>query len=181
MDDGLTSSSNTPFLFSEIFREQFPYYLAMGMTYDLFWNQDVTLVKAYRKAFDIKQEQVNQQAWLEGLYVYTALCDAAPLFRSLGKNNRAREYPSQPLELSGGDVDPDDKEKKKLKEQDVAVAYMESFAIDFNKKFEENQRKGEKVDGRQSDSGTADSGQCCGNCESSGQVSTELEQDQGRS
>lgn len=51
-----------------------PYYLAMGMTPEEYWHGDVWLVKHYRKAQEIKNEEVNANAWLHGRYVYDALC-----------------------------------------------------------------------------------------------------------
>jgi len=41
----------------ETFNEAFPHYLAMGMSYSDYWENDCTMVIAYRKAFQIRQEQ----------------------------------------------------------------------------------------------------------------------------
>ena len=57
---------------SECFEEWFPYYLSIGMTYDQYWNQDGMLVRAYRKADEIRQERANTDAWLLGAYFYQA-------------------------------------------------------------------------------------------------------------
>lgn len=90
---------------SEIFYEHFPYYLAMGMTKDEYWNGNAYLAEAYRKAYSLKQKDVNQQAWLQGAYFYEALLDAAPVINALSKKTEPFPYKSEPYSL--------EKQKKK--------------------------------------------------------------------
>lgn len=91
--------------YAQIFEEAFPYYLAMGMTYEQFWEQDSELVKYYRKANEIRQEQINQEAWLHGMYIYEAIADLAPILRSFGKKgSRARQYPDKPYEFKKPEI-----------------------------------------------------------------------------
>lgn len=54
----------TPNSSTEVFYKHLPYYLAMGMTLDEYFNQDCTLVKYYREAQQIRKEQRNQELWL---------------------------------------------------------------------------------------------------------------------
>ena len=83
--------------YTQRFYEAFPIYLSYGMTYDQFWNDDVELVKYYREARNIVARRENNLAWLQGAYVYDALCAASPLFRAYGggrvKANPYREEP----------------------------------------------------------------------------------------
>nr|DAM08195.1 MAG TPA: hypothetical protein [Caudoviricetes sp.]DAM74959.1 MAG TPA: hypothetical protein [Caudoviricetes sp.] len=114
------------------------------MTYEQFWEQDCTLVKYYRKAARIRQDLKNQDAWLQGMYVYEAIGDLAPILRPFAKRGtRPKPYPSQPFELNMRR----EKRVQKVKEQkqdEKAKAYMEAFALSFNKKF---QKKGGGVSG----------------------------------
>lgn len=84
------------------FDNVFPEYLAMGMTYDQFWNQDAALVKAYRKAENIKREEKNFELWLQGKYIYDAISALAPILRtSLSKKPvKAEKYVDKPYPLS---------------------------------------------------------------------------------
>lgn len=50
------------FAYTEKFYQVFPYYLAIGMTYEQFWEMDCNLVKYYRKAARIRQDLKNQDA-----------------------------------------------------------------------------------------------------------------------
>ena len=64
---------------TEIFQEAFPIYLAMGMSYREFWEMESWLVRSYRKAHEIRQEENNYNAWLNGLYTLQALNVGVPV------------------------------------------------------------------------------------------------------
>lgn len=57
----------------------------MGMTADEYWRGAPELARHYRQAELIRLEQQNQLLWLQGLYIYDALCAASPVFRSFTK------------------------------------------------------------------------------------------------
>ena len=92
----------SPFLtYTEQFYEVFPYYLSIGMSYDQFWNDDVNLVKYYRKADELKVERKNQEMWLQGLYIYEALCDVAPIMHAFAKKGtKAQSYSEKPYSIT---------------------------------------------------------------------------------
>ena len=85
--------------------EHFPFYLAMGMTYDQYWNEDCTLVKFYREAHKIKNKQRNQELWLQGLYIYEALCDVSPVLHAFAKKGtKPTPYPSAPYPTTKNEI-----------------------------------------------------------------------------
>jgi small-conductance mechanosensitive channel len=112
------------------------------MTYEQFWNQDCDLVKYYRKAAQIKQDLKNQNAWLQGLYIYEALVDVAPYLRAMGAK-KPTPYRKEPFDLN---MRKDEKvqEHKEQQNDSKAKAFMEAFAIANNRKFQE---KGGGVNG----------------------------------
>lgn len=71
--------------YAEQFHEVFPYYLSIGMPYDLFWLGDSTLVRAYRKAYELNRKRANYDAWLQGAYLYDALCMVSPLLHAFAQ------------------------------------------------------------------------------------------------
>lgn len=93
------SRSAAPFSLTEQFEEQCPVYISFGMTPEQYWDGDPSLVKWYRQAQRFKNEQLNREAWLHGLYVYNAVCCAHPLFNPYAKRAKAKPYPEQPYEL----------------------------------------------------------------------------------
>ena len=127
----------SPFLtYTEQFYEVFPYYLSIGMTYEQFWEGDPHLVKYYRQAYEMRIERKNQELWLQGLYVYEALCDVAPILQAMAKKGtKARPYPEQPYSIT------EKQRKREIEEKERAVAMkgkrmMEQFMRATNKKFE---------------------------------------------
>ena len=123
------------FAYTEKFKEVFPYYLSIGMTYDQFWNEDCELVKFYRKAAQIRQDLKNQDAWLQGAYFYEALVDAAPILRAFAKKGtKPRPYSTSPYALTVKEQ----KKEKEAKEKAVSSKgkrYMEALMASTNKKF----------------------------------------------
>ena len=117
----------------EIFDKAFPAYLAMGMTYNEFYREDHTLVIAYRKAYKMRLEQQNQDMWQMGLYVYQAICRAAPLLIPFNKHPQAEPYLDKPFPIFGDKENDADAESKAV--ADKGFAYMQAQMMIINKKF----------------------------------------------
>lgn len=94
-----------PSTFTERFHEEFPFYLAIGMTPEQYWDGDASLTKAYRKAYELKQKQVNRQLWMQGMYVYEAICDASPIYNFWStRREKARPYPTEPYPITKQEI-----------------------------------------------------------------------------
>lgn len=114
----------------EIFDELFPYYLSIGMTYELYWNGRPELVKAYRKSFEMNNKKKNQELWMQGVYIQYALDSiVGNMFR---KGNKSK-YPDEPLPIT-------ERELKEKKERESKERYerirrnMELAMIKINEK-----------------------------------------------
>lgn len=84
---------SAPPSYSEIFLAKFPYYLSIGMTEEQYWDRDSTLVKSYRKAEELRKERVNQEMWLQGMYIYDAISRLSPILRAFAKKGtKAQPY-----------------------------------------------------------------------------------------
>lgn len=122
---------------TETFDEAFPHYLAMGMTEEQYWDRDSTLARDYRKAYRIRQDEINYISWLNGLYVWKAL-QTAPIFVNgfMPKGARVDKYFEKPIDFTP------EKPKKKVprNEQQMmdGVAFMTKLAARFNS---QNDRK----------------------------------------
>lgn len=83
------------------------------MTYEQFWEQDSWLVKYYRKAYELKRDEENWKAWLQGMYIYEAISDVAPILHPFAKRGtRARKYSEKPYEFKKPE------KKKNVKDSD---------------------------------------------------------------
>lgn len=141
------SSSNTTISAVDLFNSYLPYYLAIGMSYDLYWNGDYEAVKYYRQADKIKTNRENEKLWLQGLYIYEAICKASPLFNLFSKDRKPLPYAEQPYPLTRKDSENKEEIKQRNNAENIKTK-MEAFAKAFNKKFEQKKIE-EKHDTRQ--------------------------------
>lgn len=130
-DKGLNLQS-----YGDIFEQLCPYYMSIGMSYDDFWNGDVEMVKAYRKANELADKRRNFELWLQGSYFYEALCDASPLFRfSMKKGSiKPEPYVKEPYPITAAEVrEREERERKKKVER--LKAEFARFAEQIQKKM----------------------------------------------
>ena len=128
--------STSSFTYTQKFYELFPYYLAIGMTYEQYWEGDCTLVKYYRQAEELRNEKRNQELWLQGAYIYEAICDVAPILQAFAKKGtKPTPYSDKPYPLNAKQVKHDEEEKqRRLAEK--GKRFMEAMAVSINRKFE---------------------------------------------
>ena len=118
------------------FYEVFPYYLAIGMTPEQYWDGDPWLAKYYRQADEIRQKRKNQDLWLQGMYIYEALCDVAPILQAFAKRGtKPTPYPDHPYSLTVKERE-EEKKLQEKRERDKARRYMEAQMAKLNKRFE---------------------------------------------
>ena len=121
--------------YTEQFYEVFPYYLSIGMTYEQYWEGDPMLTKYYREAEEIRQEQKNQELWLQGMYIYEALCDVSPILQAFAKRGtKPHEYPHKPYPISEKQINRDKREQEK-KIAEKGRQFMEALMSQNNKQF----------------------------------------------
>jgi hypothetical protein len=71
------------------------------MSYEQFWDGDVDMVKTYRVAAELKDKRRNQELWLQGMYIYEALCCVSPVLRAFAKKNtKPIPYPKEPYAVN---------------------------------------------------------------------------------
>lgn len=130
-------SSLSRFTYAEKFHEQFPYYLSIGMTPEQYWEGDPAWARAFRKADEIRTERKNQELWLQGMYVYEAICDASPILHDFAKKGtKPHPYIDKPYAITEKQY-----ERKKVDEEkatfDKGKRMMEAFMLANNSKFKE--------------------------------------------
>jgi len=97
----------------------------MGMTYEQFWEQSPYLVIAYRKAYKLKREIANEQAWLQGLYVYDAF--AVCMANAFAKRGAKKvDYLEKPVDIFP--LTDAEKERREQEERDKMQQAMEAIA-----------------------------------------------------
>lgn len=99
--------------------------MSIGMTYDEFWNQDVSLAEVYREANELRDRKRNQELWLQGMYIYEALCDASPLFRFTMKSGtiKPEPYAKEPYPITASEVREREERAAKQKEERLKAEF----------------------------------------------------------
>lgn len=145
MGGELLDSSPPPLDFlTKTFNEQFPFYLSIGMTAEQYWDDDCTLVKHYRKAYELQNRRKNQELWLQGMYIYEALCNASPLLNPFSKEKKPLPYPDRPYPLTKEDAIKEEKERKAIKMRQMK-AQFEAWAANLDLPTE-HQREEQSAD-----------------------------------
>ena len=97
--------------------------MAMGMTYEQYWDAPPHLAVAYRKAYKLKRQLDNEQAWLQGLYMYDAF--AVVLANAFSKRgSKKHEYIDRPL-----DIFPLTESEKKRREQEEYAKMQKAMEV----------------------------------------------------
>lgn len=91
MGDSWIISNKAEYIFLyKRFKELCPYFINMGMTYEQFWEDDPTITKAYFQSYKMKLREETEKEqyymWKQGMYIYEALCDVAPILHAFSKN-----------------------------------------------------------------------------------------------
>lgn len=107
--------------------------MSLGMTYDEFWNQNVDMVRAYRKADEMKRRRENEILWLQGLYVRDALvCTVGNMFS--GKNAQKHEYPKEPYPITEMDIREREERENRIRQERIRAGFA-AFAARMQKKM----------------------------------------------
>lgn len=99
--------------------------MSIGMSYDEFWDGDVSRVVAYRKANELLEKRKNREMWMQGLYVYEALCDASPLFRFTMKKGSVKPEPyvREPYPITEAEQREREEREAKLREERMKAEF----------------------------------------------------------
>lgn len=109
----------------------------MGMTPTQYWDESPYLVVAYRKAYRLKREAENEQAWLQGLYVFDAFAVClANVFAKRGA--KKQQYIEKPL-----DIFPLTEKEKKRREQEEQKKMQQAMETIARKQRMDKKQKGD--------------------------------------
>ena len=114
-----------------------PQYLVMGMTYEQFWEQSPYLAVTFRKAYKLRREMENEQAWLQGIYVFDAF--AVCMANAFAKRGAAKQnYLERPL-----DIFPLTEAQKKQREQEENKKMQMAMEAMMRKQQQRKKQKGD--------------------------------------
>jgi hypothetical protein len=108
--------------------------MSIGMTYDEFWNQDVTMARAFRKADELKRRRQNEVLWMQGLYVREALLSTVGNMFS-GKGSTPIEYPKEPYPITEDQIEEKKERERKSMEERMKADLLAIAARMVNKQM----------------------------------------------
>ena len=94
-------------------------------------------MKSYRKAEELRKERVNQEMWLQGMYIYDAISRLSPILRAFAKRERKpnlmlrKHIPSIKRRWRK-----QNSRRKRLSLKRVC-AYMQAYMVQANKQLQE--------------------------------------------
>ena len=94
------------------------------------------LTKAYREAHKLRQRQRNEYAWLQGMYIYSAV--GAVVSSAVGSKGKKPEYIKEPVDL--GLETEAEKEAKARREREKIIASLTAW----KKSWDKAHKSGEK-------------------------------------
>lgn len=98
------------------------------------------LTQYFRKAYRLRQEEVNHNAWLQGMYIYDAVSTA--LYNGFKrKNDPKKDYANKPYDFNKKEIT----EKEVQVEKAKAVSWMENF-VRVNKKRARAKKEPEPIE-----------------------------------
>ena len=107
----------------------------MGMSYEQYWEQSPYLACAYRKAYRLLREMMNEQAWIQGLYVFDAF--AVCLANAFAKRGAKKQnYIEKPI-----DIYPLTESEKKRREAEESAKMQQAMEEMIRKQKREKKQK----------------------------------------
>jgi len=100
--------------------------MSIGMPYDQYWYGDVWMVEAFREADRLRQDRVNSEAWLQGMYYYNAVSCALGNW-SRKEGSPPMNYPEKPYSIFPQKENQKEKEAREEAERLQAKLYMQQM------------------------------------------------------
>lgn len=140
--------SSPSLTFQEYADELCAFYMAMGVSCEEYWHGDPTRLKHYEKAHELKNEQRNQEMWLQGLYIHNAV--GVVLKNAFAKKGETPEkYIQKPIRITP--LTEREKQENAEKERQKIIANLTAWGKAW-KKGDKNGASNRRTTGN--DSGT---------------------------
>lgn len=128
---------------TKIFEELCPIYMSYGMSYNEYWHGDAYRAKFYREAHELNVKHRDEEFWMQGMYIYDAICRVAPILHAFSKSGtKPLPYTEKPyLTQMEEDNREENKEKEVQNARLIARLHFEKWARDTAKQFNKENGK----------------------------------------
>lgn len=125
-----------------LFEKWCPIYMSYGMSYDEFWKESPYRTKFYREAHELKLKQKDELMWVQGMYIYEALCEVSPVLHAFSKKGtKPLPYSEKPyLSKIDKKVTKAEKQQQIENERLIAQIHFQNWARSTKKMFEKENK-----------------------------------------
>lgn len=125
-----------------LFEKWCPIYMSYGMSYDEFWKESPYRAKFYREAHELKLKQKDELMWVQGMYIYEALCEVSPVLHAFSKKGtKPLPYSEKPyLSKIDRKVTKQEKQQQIENERLIAQIHFQNWARNTKKMFEKENK-----------------------------------------
>lgn len=122
---------------SKMFEELCPIYMGYGMSYDEYWYDDCYKARYYRETYEIQIKHNDEQFWMQGMYIYDALCRVSPILHAFSKSGtKPLPYPEKPYSMLNEEAKTEEEKQKEIENARlIAKLHFEQWARETAKRF----------------------------------------------
>ena len=126
---------------TDLFEKQCPIYMSFGMTYDEFWYGEPYRTKFYRESYKLKVKQKDEELWIQGMYIYEALCKVSPILHAFSKKGtKPLPKTEHTYTYDAPEYKTEEEKQKEIENQRLlARLHFETWARETKKRFEKKQ------------------------------------------
>lgn len=109
--------------------------MSYGMTYDEFWYDDLYKTYFYLKAYKEKLKQRDSEMWEQGMYIYEAILQCAPILHPFSKASEPLPYTEKPHLYKETKQELKEKQEQEQENERLkAELWMSNWVRSMNKK-----------------------------------------------
>ena len=127
---------------TKTFEELCPIYMSYGMSYDEFWYGEAYRTKFYADSHKLKVKQKDEEMWIQGMYIYEALCKVSPILHAFSKKGtKPLPFSEKPYLFNSEQFkSEEEKEQEKKNAELIARLHFETWARETKKMFEKQNK-----------------------------------------
>ena len=119
------------------FEKLCPIYMSYGMSYDEFWYKSPYRARFYLEAQKRKIKQQDEYMWVQGMYIYEALCKVSPVLHAFSKKGtKPLPYSEKPYLRDNDDLQSEEEKRQKEENERLLVKlHFKKWVKDTQKRF----------------------------------------------
>lgn len=127
---------------SIFFEKMCPIYMSYGMSYDEFWYKSPYRAKYYLDSYKRKVKQQDEYMWMQGMYIYEALCKVSPILHAFSKKGtKPLPYSEKPYLYNDSNFKTEQEKEQEKKNNELLVKlHFKRWVKNMQEKFNKKQK-----------------------------------------